>query len=158
MINYEALHAIFGDTLPEAHIFFATRSNKYAPSYASLRRELGMTRAKTNRSVWLRFVEKYKEETAAPATVPVASVAVTPSTATVAPGQTKQLAAAILPGNATNKTVAWTSSNPAAATVSNTGLVSVLTGATAGVEVNIIATTADGAKTAQAKITVGAAA
>ncbi len=157
MINYEALHAIFGDTLPEAHIFFATRSNKFATSYASLRRDLGMTRAKTNRSVWLRFVEKYKEETAAPATVPVSSVAVTPSTATVAPGQTKQLAAAILPANATDKTVTWKSSNTAVATVSATGLVSVVAGATSGTKVTITATSTNGAKTAQAEITVGAA-
>lgn len=158
MINYEALHAIFGDKLPEAHIFFATRSNKYATSYAALRRELGMTRAKTNRSVWLRFVDKYKEETAAPAVISVASVAVTPSTATVAAGQTKQLAAAVLPANATNKAVTWTSSNTAVATVDANGLVSVLANATPGVEVNITATTVDGAKTSQAKITVGAAA
>ena len=60
MIDYSGLKTIFGDKLPEAHIFFATvAANKYVPSYAFLRRELGLSSAHTNRKVWKKFVEAY---------------------------------------------------------------------------------------------------
>jgi uncharacterized protein YjdB len=54
----------------------------------------------------------------------VTAVVVTPANPSVEVGATVQLQAAISPGNATNKTVTWTSSAPAIAAVSNTGLVS----------------------------------
>ncbi|ATS94106.1 putative tail protein [Pectobacterium phage DU_PP_V] len=60
MINYTAIKEIFGETLPEAHIFFATIAvHPYVKSYQALRRELGMTTAHTNRAVWKRFVKEY---------------------------------------------------------------------------------------------------
>ncbi|MCC6318430.1 MAG: Ig-like domain-containing protein [Gemmatimonadaceae bacterium] len=63
--------------------------------------------------------------------VPVASVRVTPTTATVASGQTAQLAAQALDANnnVLNRTIAWSSDQPSMATVSQTGLV---TGINAG--------------------------
>jgi len=61
--------------------------------------------------------------------VPVATVAVSPATASITPGQTQQLIATptdaqgdSLPG----RTVTWTSSDPAVATVSATGLVTAV--------------------------------
>ncbi len=65
-------------------------------------------------------------------TVPVASVAVTPATASVAPGQTVQLTATPMDGSGnplSGRVVTWATSNAAVATVSGSGLV---TGATAG--------------------------
>lgn len=82
--------------------------------------------------------------------VAVASVSVSPASITIAAGATTQLTATVLPANATNKTVLWSSSNTAVATVSASGLV---TGASGG-SVVITATTADGAKIATSAITV----
>ena len=66
-------------------------------------------------------------------------------------GQTLQLTATVTPDNATNKSVTWTSSNTAVATVSSTGLVTAVANGTA----TITATTADGSnKTATCTVTV----
>jgi endoglucanase len=82
--------------------------------------------------------------------ISVTGVSVTPTTASVSINGTTQLAATVLPTNATNKTVTWSSSNTAIATVSSAGLV---TGVTAGTA-TITVTTQDGAKTATCAITV----
>jgi len=50
-------------------------------------------------------------------------VTVTPESATVTINTTQQLAATVLPNNAANRTVTWSSSNTTVATVSTTGLV-----------------------------------
>ena len=61
MIDYDGLKAIFGEKLPESHIFFATvAAHKFVPSYATLRKEFGMTTAHTNRKVWNKFKEAYE--------------------------------------------------------------------------------------------------
>jgi hypothetical protein len=65
-------------------------------------------------------------------------------------GNTRQLTVIFTPDNATNKTITWSSSNEAVATVSNTGLVTAKTLGTAA----ITATTADGNKTANFSVTV----
>ncbi|MFY0255321.1 glycosyl hydrolase family 28-related protein [Chitinophaga sp. 30R24] len=77
-------------------------------------------------------------------TVNVASVSVTPVTATFKVDSVKQLTAAILPVNATNKAKVWTSSNTAVATVDSNGVVK---GKAPGI-VTITVTTVDGNKTA----------
>lgn len=86
------------------------------------------------------------------AAIPVASVSVSPTTASLYAGNTQQLSATIAPANATNKTVTWSSSNTAVATVNASGLVTAVSAGTA----NITVTTQDGSKTAIAAITVNA--
>ena len=66
-------------------------------------------------------------------------------------GQTIQLTPTVLPDNATDKTVTWSSSNPAVATVSDTGLVTAVGEGTA----TITAMAADGSGvTATCEVTV----
>ncbi|AHC56536.1 hypothetical protein JJJA_0020 [Achromobacter phage JWDelta] len=83
---------------------------------------------------------------------PVASVSMTPVNPTVAVGATQQMTATVLPANASNKAVTYTSATPAVATVSATGLV---TGVAAGTSVITVKTT-DGNKTATQTVTVPA--
>jgi uncharacterized protein YjdB/glycosidase len=84
------------------------------------------------------------------AAIPIASVAVSPTSASLYAGNTQQLTATISPANATNKNVTWTSSNTTIATVNSSGLVTAVSAGTA----MITATTQDGNKTASATITV----
>jgi uncharacterized protein YjdB len=84
------------------------------------------------------------------ATVPVTSVSVSSSSLSLNVGQTSQLTPMVLPANATNKVVTYTSSNTSVATISNTGLVTAVANGTATITVK----TQDGDKTASAQITV----
>ena len=86
------------------------------------------------------------------AQVPVATVTVSPATASVAVGGTQQLTAQLKDANAnllTGRTVTWSSGNTAVATVSSTGLV---TAVAAGGPVTITATSET--KTGTSQITV----
>ena len=56
-------------------------------------------------------------------TVPVTSVTISPITNTINTDTTRQLSSTVLPSNATNKAVTWTSANSNIATVSSTGIV-----------------------------------
>lgn len=82
--------------------------------------------------------------------VAVTGVSVNPTTSSITVNGTSQLTANVLPTNATNKNVTWTSSNATIATVSSTGLV---TGKTAG-NASITVTTQDQGKTASCAITI----
>lgn len=82
--------------------------------------------------------------------VPVTGVTVNPTSATIGLNGTQTITPTVLPVNATNKVVTWTSSNTAIATVNSNGLV---TGKAAGTAV-ITATTQDGNKTATCTVTV----
>ncbi|MGV8906570.1 MAG: Ig-like domain-containing protein [Acetobacterium sp.] len=77
-------------------------------------------------------------------------VSLNQTTASIATGATQTLSATVLPVNATNKAVTWSSSNPAVATVNNTGIVTGVSSGTA----NIMATTVDGGMTASCAMTV----
>lgn len=55
--------------------------------------------------------------------VPVTGVELSPSAATVSIGESKQLAATVMPANATDKDVKWSSDHPEIATVDQNGLV-----------------------------------
>ena len=81
---------------------------------------------------------------------PVESVTLTPATASVFVGATSQLTEVLLPTNATNKSVTWSSSNPAVATVNSTGLVTGVSVGTATITV----TTVDGNITATSTVTI----
>lgn len=82
--------------------------------------------------------------------IPVESVSVSPSSVTINKGSNTNLVANVLPVNATNKSVNWSSSNILVATVNNFGQV---TGLAAGTS-TITAKTEDGNKTSTCVVTV----
>lgn len=83
-------------------------------------------------------------------TVPVESISLDTTEATIKIGGNIQLTATVTPDNATNKNVSWESSNTAVATVDDNGYVMAKSVGTA----TITAKTEDGGKTATATITV----
>ena len=85
-----------------------------------------------------------------PVTVPVESVSLDKETAELEAGQSLTLVATVLPEDATNKNVTWSSSDDKVATVDATGKVT----AVAEGEATITVTTQDGAKTATCVVTV----
>ena len=84
--------------------------------------------------------------------VSVTGVSLNTNTASVSKGRTLQLTATVMPTNASNKNLTWSSSNTSVATVSNTGLV---TAKELG-NTNVTVTTIDGSFTATASIIVTA--
>lgn len=81
----------------------------------------------------------------------VTAITVAPSTQSIAIGGTAQLRATIIPTDATDQNVKWSSKQEAIASVSESG---VVTGKTAGVA-HIVASAQDGSKvTGEAQITV----
>ncbi|MDE6756140.1 MAG: Ig-like domain-containing protein [Muribaculaceae bacterium] len=72
--------------------------------------------------------------------ISVCQIQITPSNARITVGQTLNLSAAIAPDDATNKAIKWSSTNPAIATVSESGVVSAISDG----NVIIIASTQDG--------------
>ncbi|OOH81357.1 hypothetical protein BOW65_09755 [Pseudomonas koreensis] len=84
--------------------------------------------------------------------VPVTSVSVAPTTASIAVAATRQLTASALPAEAAQN-VTWTSSAPSVATVSSSGLV---TGVSAGSATITATSVSDVTKTSAAAITVTA--
>ena len=87
-------------------------------------------------------------------TVAVTGVTLAPTSATLTLGETETvtLIPTVLPAEATDKSVTWSSSNEAVATVSNDGVVTAVAAGTATITV----TTTDGAKTATCAVTVAA--
>lgn len=84
-------------------------------------------------------------------TVPVTSVSLNQTSATMEIGATLQLTATVSPSNATNKAVTWSSNRPVASVDSN-GLVTALAAGSATITVR----TNDGSKTATCNVTVKA--
>ena len=80
----------------------------------------------------------------------VTGVTVSPKTTSVDVGDTKTLTATVLPRNATNKSVTWSSSNNSVATVSSNGTITPVGGGTAVITV----TTVDGGYTDTCTVTV----
>ena len=83
-------------------------------------------------------------------TVHPISVSSNKSTVNLTTGDSETLVAAIVPANATNQTVVWTSSNNLIATVDNAGKVTAIASGSA----TIAATTIDGSKVANCIVTV----
>nr|WP_054550316.1 phage major tail protein, TP901-1 family [Lysinibacillus sphaericus] len=88
------------------------------------------------------------EETTTP--VAVTGLSVNPTTLTVAVGATDSIVANVVPVNATNRSVTYTSSDEAIATVNAQGVVTGVAGGSA----TITATTVDGGFTATTSVTV----
>ena len=82
--------------------------------------------------------------------VAVTSVTLDESTLDLVVRQTRQLTATVLPSDAYDKSVTWSSSNDNIATVTSNGLVTAVSAGTA----NIIVTTTDGGFTAQCAVTI----
>ena len=82
--------------------------------------------------------------------IPVTGVTLNSETLSLKNGETKILTATVLPAEATNKTVLWTSSNTLVAAVDADGLVTGVTEGTA----TITATTVDGGKTVSCAVSV----
>ena len=85
-----------------------------------------------------------------PQSTPVAGIKLDKYQLTITEGDKATLTATVLPDNATNKNVSWTSSNEKVATVSNTGEVT----AVAPGKATITVTAEDGAKTAKCEVTI----
>ena len=84
------------------------------------------------------------------ASMPVESVSLNSDEETIYVGETVKLEATVMPANATDKSVSWTSSDTLVATVSAEGVVT----AVAVGEATVTVTTTDGGKTAVCTITV----
>jgi len=84
------------------------------------------------------------------ATVPVTGINLNKNSLSLHVNGTETLIATVLPANATNRNVNWSSSNPAVATVNASGLVTAVSTGTAV----ITARTADGNFSATANVTV----
>jgi len=85
-------------------------------------------------------------------TVAVESVSVAPAELTIAPGETATITPTVLPADATDKSVSWSSTDETVATVSDAGVVTAVAVGTT----TITATTTDGGKTATCAVTVEA--
>lgn len=82
--------------------------------------------------------------------VAVTSVSLNPTSASLSVGATQQLTPTVLPTNATNKNVTYSSNNTAVATVNSSGLVTAVANGSAVITV----TTVDGSKTSTCAVTV----
>lgn len=85
-----------------------------------------------------------------PETVSVTGVTLSPTSKTLYLKENVQLTATVLPANATNPDITWSSSNPAVATVTQSGLVTAVSKGSTTVKI----TSADGSKTASCAVTV----
>lgn len=81
---------------------------------------------------------------------PPSSVTLDKTSATIMKGETLQLKATVLPAEAANKSVSWSSSNPSVAAVSQAGLVTAVSEGSAVIKV----TTVEGGKSAECAVKV----
>jgi uncharacterized protein YjdB len=86
---------------------------------------------------------------------PVAGVTVNPTALPLHPGDQGLIGASALPGSATNKAVAWASSNPAVATVEGVGPIATVTAVGVGTAAITASSEEDPGKTAACTVTVG---
>ena len=84
------------------------------------------------------------------AVIPVTSITLNQTTASLKKGETLTLTATVAPSDAANKSVTWSSGNTSVATVSTSGVVTAVGEGTAVITVK----TADGGKTATCTVTV----
>ncbi len=96
------------------------------------------------------YPELSREELKKLTSIPVTGVKLNRSSTSMAVGSTMTLTAAVLPADATNKHVTWTSSSTATATVDNDGKVAAMAPGSATITV----TTDDGKKTATCNLVI----
>lgn len=107
----------------------------------------------TNKIILANGVEVPVVDFSAQTSVPVVSVTsvtLNKSTGAGSPGGSETLVATVLPANASNPAVTWSTSSAAIATVTSSGVVTLVANGTA----TITATTVDGTKTASCTYTV----
>ena len=90
--------------------------------------------------------------TAPSASVAVTSVSVSPTSKSIVPGETFDITPTVLPNNASNKNINWSTSNSSKATVSN----GTVTGVAAGTATITATSAADNTKKATCSVTVRA--
>ncbi|MEX0272916.1 MAG: Ig-like domain-containing protein, partial [Flavobacteriaceae bacterium] len=150
----------FVDHPDRTHIEFSTDGGQTYPTY--VRDNIGSTSVAGldlgDYNVWVRWGNnecplELGDFTIAEDCVPVTGVTVSPVDATLTEGDAQQLTATIMPGNASNRGVSWSSSDTGVATVDANGLVTAISEGSATITV----TTDDGDFTATSTITVEAA-
>ena len=131
------------------HYWSSTQNESFYASYLCFRVE-GKESYVGNYSKYCGFpVRAVLNENAI--SVPVAGITLDQTSATIFTGHTQTLSATVSPSDATNKTLTWSSSNPAVATVDANGVVTAIAAGTA----TITATATDGSgKTATCTVTV----
>lgn len=150
--NVVVIERVFGNE--RAIVLANTRNSQQSVTLPASIRNQTLIERLTNRSTTLTtsiLLQPYQYLVFTPTTVvSVTGVTVSPTSTSIALGGTQQLTATVSPANATNRTVTWSSSSTAVATVSATGLV---TGVAAG-SATITVRTNDGGRTATSAITV----
>ena len=133
-------------TIPVGNLTWSTMSG-YGNNFAI---RIPIRRSSSRTAAYIYIYGAEIEVTYTAEAVHPTSVSVSPSTASIGAGDTVQLTETVLPSNATDKSVTWSSNNTSVATVSSSGLV---TGVSAG-SATITVTTVDGSKTATCAVTV----
>lgn len=125
-----------------------------APNVATVDKDSGLVTAVSNGDVTITASTEdgsFTDTSSIKVQTAVVSVSVSPTTATLTSvGATQQLTPTVLPDNATNKSITYSSSAQDVATVSASGLITAVANGTADITV----TTTDGSKTAKCSVTV----
>lgn len=124
--------ATLPDTFSDGYTLTFIREDGYAAQFI---RESSFTFAISNYYTMTKKDSGLTFSSTAPgAIVPVSSVMMNQSSAEINANETLQLFAMVLPANATEKTITWTSSNPTIASVDENGLVTGLNDGTVTIE------------------------
>ena len=128
--------------------YWSSSLNTDTPGYAlNVRfRSSNVYRSNGNRSYGLSVRPVYGDF------ISVESISLNKSSLSITEGETSQLSATVMPANATEKTVTWTSSNTSVATVSSAGVVTAVSAGSA----TITAWANDGLHSATCLVTVQA--
>ena len=136
-------------TIPVGNLSWSTLTG-YGSNFAI---RIPIRRSSSRTAAYIYIYGAEIEVTYTAGDVHVTSVSVSPTTTSIEAGDTVQLTETVLPSNATDKSVSWSSNNTSVATVNSSGLV---TGVSAG-SATITVTTTDGGFTATCAVTVAAA-
>lgn len=134
-------------TIPTGSLTWDTIKNTYGSDFAI---RIDARRSSRNTASYLYIYGAEIEVTYTAEDVHVSSVSLDKNSITLEEGETEQLTETVLPSNATDKSVTWSSSNTSVATVSSSGLVTAVSHGSATITV----TTTDGNKTATCSVTV----